>query len=179
MKRTLDIKLALVALGLWGGASHAHAASVNGDTSASVMSPLVVTSQQLLNFGYVTPTSIDGTVTVTTQDTRIATGGALVSPGSFSRASFKIQGAPGSVYSIHTPNSQIFSSSEAGLHPTLVSSLVVNNFITYSVNKSAQSVLGQLSGTGEDNVYLGGMLTVPANAAPGIYSGLVPITVSY
>jgi len=159
-------------------AQNASAASVDATVSASVVESLIILNQQPLNFGHITPTAGGGSVVVTTANARNVNGGVQVS-GGFNRASFKVQGAPSRVYSIHTPDSQLFVSSIASADPNLTNALTVNRFTVYSVNASSSAGEGQLSGGGQDDVYLGGTLIVPANAVPGVYSGLVPLTVSY
>lgn len=154
------------------------ATSITADVTAQVVEMLLITNQQPLTFGEITSVNSSGTVVIGTNNLRGVTGGVQLAPGGFNRATFKVQGAAGRAYSIHTPGSQQFVSSRPAASGE-VASLTVNNFTTLSVNQGSVGDRGQLNGSGTDTIYLGGTLVVPANAAPGVYSGLVPITVSY
>lgn len=157
----------------------AHAASVTAVATATVVENITVANLQPLNFGHITPTAGGGSVTISTNNKRSVAGGVQLGPDAYSRATFKVQGTPGKSYSIHTPSEQTFVSSEASSDPSLTNRLTVNRFTVYSVNASSSGGDGKLGNGGQDDVYLGGTLVVPANAVPGVYSGLVPITVSY
>ena len=169
--------LLALCLGMCGFASAANAQSVHASVSANVIEDVVIVSQTPLNFGFISAGLNGGTATVTSNNLRLLTGNVVASGADFSRATFGVQGASNHPYSIHTPSSLTFSVSAD--NPDLISSLLVNNFVTYSVNTGGESSIGQLSASGTDVIYLGGTITVPANAAPGIYTGLVPLTVSY
>ncbi len=176
-----DVKIFSTILGIFAGlcAGMSQAAtSVNAQVTTMVFEALTITNQQPLNFGHITPTAGGGTVVISTSGVRTVNGGVQVA-GSFNHASFAVQGAPDRAYSIHTPASQIFVSDAVNPNPALVNALTVNNFTTESVNHGAPSATGQLSHSGADTIYLGGTLVVPANAVSGVYSGLVPVTVSY
>lgn len=176
---TRSFLMTLLSANLCFAATQAHAAaSANGQVGANVVERLTIVSQDPLNFGHLTPTGSGGVVVVSTGNNRSVTGGVQVS-GGFSRGSFKVQGTPGSAYSIHTPDSQLFVSSAPNSDPNLVNSLTVDHFVTYSANEGSDSSSGRLSSSGDDMIYLGGRITVPANAVPGVYSGIVPVTVSY
>lgn len=158
----------------------ANAASVTGHASAEVVEAVVVTSRTPLNFGYIIPSASGGTVVVTPQKQRTTTGGVQVTSAAFDRATFKIRGAANRSYNIHTPNSALFTVSDpAPGSEGLRRSLTVDQFVTYSVNQGAGGTTGSLGTNGEDTIYLGATLHVPSDAAPGVYSGLVEITVSY
>jgi hypothetical protein len=153
----------------------ANAASSEGTVSANVVERLSINNQSPLNFGFITPTG-GGNVTITTNNQRNVTGDVDVKDA-FGRGVFHVRGAPGKTYSIQTPASQTFVSSTANTDSELTNSLTVDNFNIRSMNSANSS--GLLNSNGEDTVYLGGTLTVPANAVPGVYSGVVNLTVSY
>jgi len=178
MRHIFNSNAIILAAGVMLCAGYAQAATIGGEVSAVVVEQLTITNQQALNFGHVTPTAGGGSVTVSTGNARTVNGGVQVA-SSFTRATFKLQGAPNRSYSIHTPESQLFVSSEASSDPVLTNSLTVQNFTTFSVTRGAGGAIGKLSNSGQDDLYLGGTLIVPENAVPGIYSGLVPVTVSY
>lgn len=157
----------------------AHAASAVGHVAASVVERLTIANLMPLDFGHITPGVSGGSVTVTPNNTRSVSGSVQVGGEPFHRATFKVEGAPGKSYSIHTPSSQVFVTSAANSNASLTNSLTVSGFTVYSVGAGTSSGSGTLNGSGQDDVFLGGTIIVPANAVPGVYSGLVPLTVSY
>jgi len=160
-------------------ANSAGAASLTSHASAEIMEALIVASRTPLNFGYITPSTSGGTVIITPQNIRSATGGVQVS-GAFSRATFVVQGSANRSYSISTPSSVNFTvSNPASGSEGLRQQLTANQFVTFSTNKGSNGNVGQLGSNGQDTIYLGGTLDVPPDAAPGVYSGLVELTVSY
>ncbi len=156
------------------------AAMVAAQATARVVEILSVTGEEPLNFGFVEPSPQDGTVTVSPDNARSVTGGVQATD-EFGRAAFAVRGTPGHSYTIHAPPSVTFSAKEhnSDASESLARELTVTDFITYSVNTGTTAATGKLGQNGEDRIYLGGTLIVPANAAPGVYSGWVPLTVSY
>ncbi|MDE3059935.1 MAG: DUF4402 domain-containing protein [Pseudomonadota bacterium] len=145
--------------------------ALTASAAATIVQPLSITSQTALNFGFITPGASGGSVTIMPDNTRSTSGSVSVNPGDSARAIFAVQGAPQQQYSIQTPSFLIFSNAESNLR--------VSNFKTYSAGAGAITAIGKLGNTGMDTIYLGGTLTVPSNATPGVYSGLVPLTISY
>lgn len=155
----------------------AQAASTVGNAAARVLEHLQIVNKDPLNFGFISPGASGGSVTVTPQGARSASGTVQVS-GAHGRALFEVQGAASQAYSIHVPASQQFTALEPHDDASLVHVLTVQSFTIVSKNEGAGNS-GRLDHAGRDEITLGGTLIVPANAVPGTYSGLVPITVSY
>lgn len=76
------------------GAEGTIAATVN------IKTPLIITCETDLDFGKICPGRTNGTVVVTTDDNRYATGGAQIKGYKFHRAEFGIAGNPGCFYDI-------------------------------------------------------------------------------
>jgi hypothetical protein len=149
--------------------------------TATVVEDLAITSEEPLNFGFVTPSSQGGTVVISPDNTRSATGGVQTA-AAFNRAAFAVRGTPGHSYAIHAPSSLTFlvkEGNEDKKSKHLIHELTVKDFVTYSVTIGTAAATGKLGQNGQDKIYLGATLVVPSDAAPGIYSGWVPLTVSY
>jgi len=154
-------------------------ATVTATATATVVEDLTITSEEPLNFGFITPSPQGGTVTVSPDNQRSETGGVRTS-SSFTRAEFTVRGMAGHSYTIHTPPSLTFSVKENDDESSqLLHELIVSHFITYSTTSGETAAAGKLAQNGQDRIYLGATLMVPAGAAPGVYSGWVPVTVSY
>lgn len=168
-------------IAIWGALVF-HTAVCRADTvetvaTATVLDNLILTSLQPLYFGRLTPTG-GGTVTVSIDNTRTIQGGVHVD-NDFMRGAFMVKGTPNNIYAISTPNEQTFVSDETSSDPSLINTLIVNAFQVLSMRGATNNGSGSLDSNGEDQVYVGGTITVPDNAVPGVYSGLVQLTVSY
>jgi hypothetical protein len=161
-------------------APSSQAASAVGHISARVLETISVLARTPLIFGYIKPGTSPGTVTITPDNRRIASGNVKLQPGVFERAFFLIRGVPNRSYSIYTPQSLSVRPFELGgpRKPT-DTILQARDFTTYSVNARSTAFTGKLDRAGIDRIYLGATLVVPANATPGLYATLVPLTVAY
>jgi hypothetical protein len=154
-------------------------AGVVGTASATILPELVVTGRTPLTFGVIESASSDGEIIITPQNKRIINGQIQVShTDPFESAHFNIRGQANEMYNIHVPTTLTFIR-EGGVHSNGISSLEVNNFVSYSENSGEASSKGTLDDKGLDAVHVGGTLVVPINVSPGRYSGEVPLTVTY
>ncbi len=177
MKHTI-LPIGFLCFSLSLASAGAYANTVLATASALIVDTIAVVSQTHLNFGYITPTISGGTVTISPHNQRTTTGSVGVERD-YARAEFGINGKPGLVYSIHTPEKLNFTASETSGNGSGNDMLTVKNFVTYSVGAQNAGGVGKLGNDGKDMVYLGGTLVVPHDTEPGIYRGLVPLTVSY
>ena len=95
----------------------------------------------------------------------------------FSRAEFTVTGSPDVGY-------QIVLASESALHDQGGNNLtlMVTNLVAFSVNRfdlGEGTTEGKFDFSGEDMVFVGGTLQVPANAKNGKYEGDVMLTINY
>ena len=191
-KQAITIPLLIAGICFTSAAWSHPASRVMATTSARVIEDLTIISECPLNFGYVIPSQKGGTVTVSANNKRTETGGVHAS-SSFERATFAVRGTPGHSYTIHTPSSLAFTvkghryedeweeKEEREKHESkhLIDRLTVRDFTTYSTNTGKVADTGKLNQRGQDRIYLGATLEVPPGTAPGVYSGWVPLTVSY
>lgn len=136
---------------------------------------LEITSSTLLNFGFYLIWVNDGTITVTTSNTRSATGGVIIFSGStsFERAEYNIQGPANTQYTITLPTGLSFV--ERTIFGVPVGrTLAVTNLTSFSTTVGAETTTGMTDNNGQDTIYVGGTLVVPV---PN--DGLFPLRVSY
>jgi hypothetical protein len=177
----------LLALGLslpWQSPNAEAAGSATARASANVVTPLHVKGLTQLDFGILLPGSQKGEVKVTPTFKRHVSGRVTMFPGIFAPASFTVKGVPDTYYTVSTPSSLVFRA--GGLFSALfkfgrakTSSLHVKDFTTYSQTLRDGGHRGLLGRHGRDRLSVGGTLVIPPDAAPGHYTGYVPISISY
>lgn len=119
---------------------------------------------QELDFGKIVSAATTKTLTVNPQNDTIS--GSAMYMERAHRGIFKIKGDPNTQFTI-SPIAETILMSPGG---TATSGLPMQ-FETYS---------GQIIGdSGEDNVYVGGTLTIPSHSQAGTYSSTYSITVNY
>ena len=152
----------------------------SGTISASVeiRAELVITNLAELDFGQVRPGPTDGTVVVTTANTRFKTGGTGIIGPKFSRAEYVISGTPGSIYNI-VPVAAFSVHDQRSTPIPGMTSLDVINLISFSTTVGVETTTGQINPNGVDSVFIGGTLVVPTTALNGKYSGNVILTVNF
>lgn len=152
----------------------------SGTISASVeiRSELVITNIAQLDFGQVRPGATDGTVVVTTANTRFATAGTNIIGPKFSRAEYFVGGVPDAIYTI-TPGVAFSVHDNRGDPIPDVTSLDVINLLSFSTTVGMETTTGLINPNGVDTIFVGGTLVVPPTAPKGSYSGSVVITINY
>lgn len=157
---------ALIGLACW--ASPVLAAGVGAPTKATTLSPLAIASTQDLDFGTILPGTVVGTVTINPNSgNRSVSGGATAAGGMPQRAEFVAVGRP---------NVQAVSTLDAGLTLNNGSGGTMSSSLTLG---SGGPGVFNFPGTGIRNFRVGGTLTVGANQADGVYTGLYNLTVNY
>ena len=146
-------------------------------SSIEIRSELVITKIASLFFGQVRPGATDGTVIVTTANTREATGGTNIIGPKFSRAEFVVGGTAGDFFNI-VPGVDFSVHDQSGNPDPGVNSLDVINLISFSTTLNMEAS-GQINSNGVDTIFVGGTLVVPTTAKNGSYSGSVIITVNF
>ncbi|GJL77924.1 MAG: hypothetical protein NPINA01_09130 [Nitrospinaceae bacterium] len=152
-------------------------ASATGQATATVSEPLDIQMTEELEFGQIRPGGTAGTVVVAPEDNaRTATGGTELGPGNATlhhRAKFDVSGTPDAFFNIALSSSPAVH--DQGINP----SLQVTDLKSFSETRGIVTLTGKTNGIGEDIVYVGGTLQVPANALNGKYEGDVTITVNF
>lgn len=180
MALILAVAVAVAVAGIMSARDLRASATAAANAGARVALPLFVGSEIGLNFGKLKGGLADGTVVVTVQNERYATGGAKIFPNQgYSRGRFSVQGEPGAQYLIELPTSVSFFRHNKVRPMPQFSKLQVIGFTCLSVNAGVEGVVGQLGSDGKDTFYLGGVLEVPKKSKTGEYQGTVDVTIVY
>lgn len=148
---------------------NAASQSISASSKARVIAPISIenTSGQGLDFGVIALGAATSKVVVAAQLTvpaNVTSGDAVVITSTPQKAAkFTVSGETGQAYTITLPSTAILSSGG--------NSLTVSNF-------TCSNGTGGNIGT-NDLFYVGGELTIPADATPAIYTGTFNITVAY
>lgn len=139
------------------------------NTSAAVVRTLSITSATELSFGTFSAGATAGTLTITSEGNRTATGGVTpVSTSLGSRAVVSLAGTPATSFSVSLPGSVQLTPASGGASMTLAS------FTT-----TLTGLQGILNSGGTGSFGIGGTLSVGANQAIGVYSGSFSVTLTY
>lgn len=137
-----------------------------GTVNVEVVRFLTLVNTNGLEFGKVSVSGAAGTVVITPDGNRYATGGAAVDPADhFSPASFVIQGRPNESFVVQLPDSiDIFDQNG--------NKIIIEDF-------SSNSEQGNLGGSGDAEIMIGGKLNLDPNQPSGSYNGTLVIDVHY
>ena len=152
----------------------------SGTISASIeiRGELVITNIAELYFGQVRPGAADGTVTITTANERLFSGGTRVIGPKFNRAEFVIGGTEGDIFNI-VLGVDFSVHDQSGNPDPGVNSLDVINLISFSTTVGEETNSGLINSDGIDLIFVGGTLVVPSTALNGSYAGNVILTVNF
>jgi uncharacterized protein DUF4402 len=129
-----------------------------------------IISSTMLSFGkYKSDDDDDGTVVVTTANSRVFTGGVKAGKGggpglNFNRAEFVINGPADTSYTITLPTGISFDEFNSNDGTPTGRQLDVINLKSLSITVGAETTTGMTDSNGEDTIYVGGTLMVPAIA---------------
>lgn len=168
---------------LWGSVGVGGAApSATGQASVAVIKPLIIVMTEELEFGQIRSGNSDGTVTVSPQNVRTADGGASLSAVNnhnkifHHRAKFEVEGPPNSFFNITLASTA--AEHDHGSNPNLQ----ITDLTSFSATLNSDITLtmtGKTDEDGEDHIYVGGTLQVPAGAKNGKYEGDVTISINF
>jgi hypothetical protein len=173
------------AVASFGIASGAQAATTDSaDVKAKILSTLTVdvdTTQNALDFGSIADAGITTpqAITVAPDGTRGACPALLTCSGTTQAPLFHVQGANSKAVNISFVNASETLTYQ-GTPPVGFSNntLTAGTFVTDAVNGVTNNQL-LLSAAGVGDFHVGGTLTVPADTAPGNYSGTLTVSVAY
>ncbi len=157
------------------------AATLSTSATVTILSqPLTVSGVAQLRFGTLTSGGTAGTVVVTTDNRRLATGGAvLLGSGNFGPAEFAIAGQPSAHYTIILPGRVVIERANAANPESGVTALEAIDLKSFSATVGAETGTGRIGPQGGDTILVGATLLVTATTKPGNYRGEVAIGVAY
>ncbi|MDR6833097.1 MULTISPECIES: DUF4402 domain-containing protein [unclassified Sphingopyxis] len=152
-----------------------HAADTNVTVNAAVVRPNTLIKTDDLDFGTLVSGAAGGTVTINpVTNARTSGGGVTLVGTSAQRAVF--QGTGGIFLITVSGSTSVTLARIGGGAPAMTATLVR----AASTGGGGIALLGgTLLPSGVQTYYIGGTLTVPANQAPGDYSGTFTLTVNY
>lgn len=182
-------------------AANSNAATTNGTASATVVRDVFTSSCTPLSFGSVSSKSSAGLVMLTPKGKRSAYGLVSLGNANFQPSRCDISGPTDTSYHVKvpsvveftiTPNEETppprtspltfqekFKLALKGKLGTPDSTLRVSGIKVYSENKRASNATGKTDKNGRDALLLGATLHVSMNTLPGVYQGIIPVTVMY
>lgn len=163
-----------LALGAATFAANSNAAQATATATATVITPIGITAEVNLVFGSFARGPSGGTVTVSTNGTRTASGPILSTVGdAHSAARFDVTGDGSSTYSITIAPSATLADGANSMALATFSQLTAGGATSGNVTS------GTLT-SGAQSIYVGGTLTVGATqVASTDYAGTVAVTVEY
>lgn len=160
--------LTVLIIGLAFSASVYGQATATANASATIVGPISLTRTAHMNFGNVAVGASSGTVVLTPEGTRSATGGVTLpaSTGTVGAAAFTVGGVDTYTFAITLPASVVISNGA--------------NNMTVDTFTSTPSGTGVLGATGA-TLTVGATLNVNAGQAAGNYTSATPfnVTVNY
>jgi len=164
---------AALALAMVAAVGSAAAAVATANSTSTVVTPINITKGADLAFGSFAAGSGAGSVTVSPNGARAFSGGVVGMGGTPTAARFDVTGQAGLNYAITWTGSTELS--DGGTNTMAFTRI---SAVTASAATSGEATNGTLIG-GAQSIYVGGVLTVGANQAPGNYSGTITATVVY
>lgn len=172
---------ALLALVPWHACANAQEAQATGHATASLVSPISVTSLADLDFGMVRADRLRGgsvTLPASGGSPRFA-GGAHPACGKGPcpvphPALFAIEGEPGRFYEVWLDESLPIASSTPG-----APELAVVRFTVHTLSLGDAGRKGRLDRAGQDQMRIGATLVLPAGLFAARYRKMLPVTVNY
>ena len=169
MKALSKIVFLISAMFLIAGSAFAQV-TASATASATIFEPIAISKTVDMNFGNLAVNATPGTIVLTPESGRTATGGVTFLPantGTITAASFTVTGLADATYSITLPAT-----------PTIISK--AGNDMTVDTWTSTPTPTGTLTG-GSETLNVGATLNVPASSPAGIYTSATPfnVTVNY
>lgn len=168
LNATLASAVVLGAVGVVGGA---FAATGTGDASATVVSPIAFTNTNTLAFGKFTNAA--GTVTVDPAGARTAgtTSALLINNSTHEAGQLDVTGDVNATYSISLTGDDLSDGTNTMALDTLTAAA--------STATGTPITTGTLDGSGNQNLKIGGTLTVSPTQPSGVYTGTYAVTLEY
>jgi hypothetical protein len=168
--------LAIFAIAAFSNNANAQAVvSAPATATATIITPIAIAKERDMNFGDIATNGTNGTVELTTGSLRRATGGvsfSVATPGTITSAKFTVTGMANYGYSIGIPIQLVLK------HTDGVNTMTVGA-ITNSIGVAGDA--GTLSGTGSQDIFIGGTLNLVGAQLAGVYTNTtdLKVTVNY
>jgi hypothetical protein len=164
-----------LALSIAAMAAPLLAAEAAAVATATVIPPIGISRSTDLAFGSFAA-GHGGTVSVNPDGQRAASGATLSSSGTAPKAArFEVSGAPNTSFSISTQGTSV-TLIDAAAH---VMPLALQGELAGQSSVSGMPAGGTLSPAGTQTLRIGGTLVVDAAQSPGVYTGIIVVTVDY
>ncbi|MBL4746070.1 MAG: DUF4402 domain-containing protein [Flavobacteriaceae bacterium] len=175
MKKTIFTMLAIAMMaGVSNNAMAQNSAMANSEVIATVIAPISINMGATLSFGNIIKGN--GTVTVKPIGGKESSYNAftITQDGADANGTFKVSGEKGYTYSIVLPVNDFVV-----LRDSDSNSMAVSDFTCISIGSPSENLIGTLSSKGGDTLMVGATITVTDSQAPGSYSAIYMVTVSY
>jgi hypothetical protein len=144
--------------------------TASATASATILEPIAISKTVDMNFGNLAVNASAGTIVLTPESARTATGGVTFLPtnaGTITAASFTVTGLADATYSITLPAAATVISNSGN-------DMTVDNWT------STPTPTGTLTG-GQQTLNVGATLNVPGSSPSGVYTSATPfnVTVNY
>lgn len=155
----------LVAAGIVAalGVNSAMAASINGNASANVLTPLSIAENAAMSFGDVSGDADSATTVVLTTGGTTSSADGAYAGGTPAAGDFTVSGAVSAAYTLTLPASITLTGTGADMTVTALNS----------------NETGTLGAGGTETFQVGGTLNIGAGQTAGSYTGTYAVTVAY
>ncbi len=178
MKKLSIISATVLSLGIAGLAQAQQSASGTGSASAEIQSEAIsIEEQQPLDFGRISPFSVEGSLTIRANDDNNSPSSILLTEAG-NRGEWLVTGFPNASFAVSVTD-EFTLTSEDGQNTMQVTGVNVGRPDVSSTITGNNLSSSRLNGQGTRALTVGGVLNVGADQPSGIYNGQYEITVVY
>jgi hypothetical protein len=160
-------KLFAIAIAVIGFSATSFAqSSATADATATLITPISIAKDVDLNFGTISSSATDGTITISNAGVASQTGGATLISGGAARtaAKFTVTGESGSTITVSCPTTINLTS---GSNTLVVNAIAPDSGATTAIGSGGTKVIN-----------VGGTLVVPGASVGGVYTNTTDLTVT-
>lgn len=158
------------------------AVTINGRVSATVVKSSFDIKCTQLSFGNIKKVWQAGQISISPVGERRITGHIEMGATTHHASICKITGPANTSYTAKAPEKLTFTTDSVFIDAESASTLTVSDIqITSKNTENTTGYIheGKSDSSGKDELSVGATLQVPENAAPGVYQGIIPITINY
>lgn len=160
----------------------ANAITATGTASATVVRQSFSVSCNALSFGSIDHVNSASVVTVAPGGARSLTGNLRMGSAAYQPSTCYVTGPVNTHYTARAPSVLTFTAQTTHELPGKQTSLRVSDIrmVSSTLNATSHHIHhGKSDAAGKDVIRIGASLYVPKDAAPGIYTGMIPVTIHY